>query len=254
MPDASMREPPRDPELGTEKKPGLSCVDIKRWGDEKAKNGQYWIKVESKGTIRVFCDMEVDDGGWTLFFNYIHNPGANVILKKDMPADLIDNAHTDLEIFDGRALSELRFMCIEKSKTGNRYWHFKTSHGSFLSVARDGNQSVLDSSSLTTKYKPLPAPANLFNMMTPDPLVPGANITTGKNKKGGLTDSPFGTDQLYWTVKGKDDEDLWECGSNNRTNGDRKLSESMVETHHSIWFRGLPASATMAKKRYLENL
>jgi hypothetical protein len=253
MPDASMREPPRDPELGTEKRPGLSCADIKRWGDEKAKNGNYWIKVQSKGSIKVFCDMEVDDGGWTLFLNYIHNPGANVILRNDVPNDLIDNAHTNLDIFDGRALSELRFMCIEKSKTGNRYWHFKSSHQSLISVARNGDQTVLDPSSLNSKYKPLPPPANMFNMMTPDPLAPGANITLGRAKKGGLTDSPFGTDQLYWTVKGRDDEDLWECGSNNRIDGDRKQSEAMVETHHSIWFRGLPASNDLAKKRYLES-
>ena len=254
MPDATMKEPPRDPELGSEKKPGFSCSDIKKWGDENAKTGQYWIKVQSKGSIKVFCDMEVDDGGWTLFFNYIHNPGAEVNLKNDIPADLLDNAHTKLDIFDGRAISELRFSCFEKSRTGNRYWHFRTSQDSMLSVARNGDQSVLDTSSLSNKYKPLPPPINLPNISTPDPLIPGTVITTSRSKIGGFNDSPFGADQLYWTVKGKDDEDLWECASNNRINGDRKQSESMVETNHSIWFRGLPASSSLAKKRYLESI
>ena len=254
MPDSSMKEPPRDPTLGSEKKPAFSCSDIKKWGDENAKNGVYYIKLKSKGVIKVFCDMVVDDGGWTLFFNYIHTPGSLVMLKDEMPLDLQDNSHSNLDIFDSRAVNELRFMCYEKGRAGNRYWHFRSSHPSMLALARNGDQNVLDTSSISTYYKPLPPPVNIPNAVTPDPLSSGTMISFGKNPKGGFTDSPFGSDQLYWTVHGKDEEDLWECASNNRLDGDRREAETMIETHHSIFFRGLPASSSAAKKRYLESL
>lgn len=73
--------PPRDPMLGKEtSNPAISCMDVKRWGDENAKSGEYWIELSSKGLQKVYCDMETDNGGWTLFYNYKHMPSAELTL------------------------------------------------------------------------------------------------------------------------------------------------------------------------------
>lgn len=74
--------PLRDPELGLSKEnPGKDCNDIKKWGKGDSGNGLYWISL-GKGVFEVFCDMETDGGGWTLFLNYEHNQGQNIDLNQ----------------------------------------------------------------------------------------------------------------------------------------------------------------------------
>ncbi len=52
--------------LGGEAGPGTSCFQIRRAGSTD--NGLYYIKPEgyTGGAFQVYCDMQIDEGGWTL--------------------------------------------------------------------------------------------------------------------------------------------------------------------------------------------
>jgi len=74
--------PSRDPTLGkSAENPGHDCQDIKTWGDVEALSGMYFVKFPLKGVVEVFCDMETDGGGWTLFLYYNHEPGQEIFLN-----------------------------------------------------------------------------------------------------------------------------------------------------------------------------
>ena len=90
--------------------------------------------------------METDSGGWTLFLNYVHQPGQDVILNENkLPSDLKTNSHMYLQNagFENRDANELRFICIERFKSTNQMWHFKTNNPDLLNVAFTGDQNSL---------------------------------------------------------------------------------------------------------------
>lgn len=59
-------------------------MDIKDWGNENAKSGIFYIKTKVSNSIKVFCDMETDNGGWTMFLQYSHSPGEVLNLNPNV--------------------------------------------------------------------------------------------------------------------------------------------------------------------------
>ena len=91
--------PPRDDKLRSSRKfAAKSCSDFKKQRKLNSKIGEYWIEYGNKNLkAKVFCEMEVDSGGWTLFFNYAHFPGQEVkIDSSKFPSNLRTNNHINL--------------------------------------------------------------------------------------------------------------------------------------------------------------
>jgi len=75
----------------------------------------------------------------------------------------------------------------------------------------------------------------------------------GKNTKGGFTHTPFGSSvyNSYWTIGG-DTKNRFECGSLHENTGayvPPDQDPNMIFTHHTIWFRGSPASEEEQRTR-----
>jgi len=78
-------------------------------------------------------------------------------------------------------------------------------------------------------------------------LIPFDPKSWGQNLKGGFWDRPFGNDDGWWSVKGKNKS--WECGDS--LNG---LDGNRYESLHNIYFRGESPSKENLVKRYLEKI
>lgn len=90
-------------------------------------------------------------GGWTLFFNYVHQPGQELFLNENkLPSDLKTNSHMYLNNagFAARDVKEIRFLCTERFKSEKKYWHFKSANNEIVKVAMKSDQTVLKVSNL----------------------------------------------------------------------------------------------------------
>jgi hypothetical protein len=164
--------------------------------------------------------------------------------------------------FFEKDVKEIRFFCTEKFKGKRFYWHFKSNNSYIVQVAMTGDQTFLRADSLLSSYTELKPPYEMngvYHKRMFDTMINEIKHF-GIDSRGGFTNTPFGSEkyQAFWTIKGNSLKNpIFECGTQHKYIGGYAPPDSspnMVETLHSIWFRGDSPSEEVVQKRLLNNL
>ena len=209
-----------------------SCKDIKTY-IPLAVSGVYTIDPDGVGSspaISCYCDMETDNGGWTLVLNYLHKGGTDPALKiftSSLPLlgstslgvdeynstttwGHVSNAYLSLFTF-----SELRFYGSTNAHT--KVIHFRTNHSETINYFKTGSGSM---SGINTSYTLLTGHSALLPNSARDYFTNQGNYA--------MTNFPFWLSGTYhWGIKGHNYR--WEVDDFNNS--------SSYHTFHQIWIR-----------------
>lgn len=164
--------------------------------------------------------------------------------------------------FNSYDVKELRFYCTEKFLNNKNYWHFKISSPEFLQVAITGDLSNLKKNSFTEYYTELNPNHKINGIYVKSVFSNQIEYFTPLNNErtGGFVNTPFGSLKFkkYWTIKGSNnDKPKYECGTEHSYTGglaSTTTNPNMVESHHTIWFRGKAPTVEQAQRRFLNKM
>eukprot|EP00163_Fabomonas_tropica_P029587 TRINITY_DN638_c0_g1_i1.p1 TRINITY_DN638_c0_g1~~TRINITY_DN638_c0_g1_i1.p1 ORF type:complete len:357 (-),score=126.25 TRINITY_DN638_c0_g1_i1:180-1250(-) len=131
-----------------------SCLSIVKNGESKG-SGTYWVnpKGGADTAFKVHCDMNTQQGGWTLAYAYTHHKGENKKIKNKMPlAPLRATAGQLLQDagFNAKDVRQVRFYC--SSSAHSRRVHFRTNDPAIRKSLLSGD-GALNVDSFKSGYK-----------------------------------------------------------------------------------------------------
>jgi hypothetical protein len=211
-----------------------SCLEHRQIGCNI--DGEYNIQIGSTSR-EATCDMQTENGGWTLVANYLHKkgaPGAPAVMERGRfpiqnSTSLGNNeagtaawGHASNATLAALPYQELRFRC--QTSAHNRLVHFTISSEKCMTYLRTGKGACIDS----------PEDKNLLvkdsrGMANSDNKLPGV-ADKGWKEQGdnALTNYPFYTDyRHHWSIgplPGRFECDDYEPGGT-------------TSTFHQIWAR-----------------
>ncbi|MFW7380091.1 MAG: fibrinogen-like YCDxxxxGGGW domain-containing protein [Oligoflexus sp.] len=213
-----------------------SCADVKA-KIANAPSGNYKLYHTNQNNEAVtydsHCDLEVDNGGWTMVLNYVHQAGTNppLMIRADSLPNLNSSTLGDDEQnteYWGHAapsflsqfnISELRFFC--QSSLHNRTIHFKTTSANCINYVKTG---VGNCSDVAANFVPLEGHTGMLPGLQADAQSNALDLALTNR----ILRSADGA--LHWSIAAGDGlNNHWEC--------DDDIDNESQHTIHRVWVR-----------------